>query len=209
MKTRVVLADDHALFVQAMAQLLAPTYDVVDIVGDGRSLQVSARTHKPDVIVTDVTMPLLGGMESVRLLSKDSQPPKVVFLTMHAEPELARECFNCGGSAFVTKESGVGELIAAIDTVMSNQLYLSSNIAGGLIEALRGESNGSEPEHLTCRQREMLQMFAEGKSMKEIACDANLSTRTVEWHKYQLMRILRVRSSAELVQRAVRMKLVI
>ena len=129
---------------------------------------------------------------------------------MHTDTELARECFNCGGAAFVTKESSYDELIAAIETVMSNQLYLSPGVAAELIDVLREPpSSGPEFDQLTSRQREILQLFAEGKTMKEIASVTNLSTRTVEWHKYRMMRMLRVRRSAELVQHAVRLKLVV
>src|SRR5262245_62010574 len=137
MTTRVLLADDHMLFVQALAQLLAPKYDVVDIVGDGRALQTSARKHKPDVIVTDITMPLMNGLESARALLKDMHPPKIIFLTMHADPEIARECFNCGGSGFVNKESSYDELLTAIEAVLQNHMYLSPTVSSGLIDVLR------------------------------------------------------------------------
>lgn len=210
MTTRVLLADDHVLFAQSLAHLLKRQYDVVDIVADGRALLTSARNHKPDVAVVDVTMPLMSGLESVRALRKDPYTPKIVFLTMHTDTELARECFNCGGSGFVSKESCFDELAVAIDTVMTNHPYLSPNIAAGLIDALREpETANSEFDVLTSRQREILQLFAEGKTMKEIASVTNLSTRTVEWHKYRMMRMLRVRRSAELLQHAVRMKLVV
>src|SRR5262249_3134167 len=159
------------------AQLLAQRYELVDIVAEGRALQTSARTHKPDVIVVDITMPLMSGLESIRSLRKDSYVPKIVFLTMHADAVLARECFNSGGSAFVSKESSFDELIVAIDTVMSNQLYLSPNIAGGSVDALRDPSvSGFDYSQLTSRQCEILQLFAEGKTMKEIASATNLST---------------------------------
>ena len=129
---------------------------------------------------------------------------------MHADADLARECFNCGGSAFVNKESGYDELTVAIDAVLENHLYLSPTIAAGMIDILRDPAGASaEFEQLTHRQREILQLFAEGKTMKEIASVTNLSTRTVEWHKYKMMRLLRVRRSAELIQHAVRMKLVV
>src|SRR5436190_1712427 len=105
MTIRVVLADDHVLFAQTLAEMLRPRYDIVDSVGDGRALLTAARKHKPDVVVVDVTMPLMSGLDSVRLLRKDPYTPKVVFLTMHSDGELARECFTSGGSAFVTKES--------------------------------------------------------------------------------------------------------
>src|SRR5438093_4784581 len=208
MPARLVIADDHVLFAQAVAQLLGQRYVVVDIVGDGRALQTSARTHHPDVIIADVTMPLMSGLESIRLLRKDSSA-KIIFLTMHADTYLARECFNCGGSAFVTKESSFDELLVAIETVMMNQTYLSRNIAGGLIEALRETASAHLTfDDLTSRQLEVLQLFAEGKTMKEIALVTKLSTRTVEWHKYRIMKTLGVRRSAELVHHAVRMKLV-
>jgi DNA-binding NarL/FixJ family response regulator len=210
MTTRVLLADDHELFVQALAQLLAPRYEVVDIVGDGRALQTSARSYKPDVIVTDITMPQMSGLDSIRSLHKDSYIPKIVFLTMHSDTELARECFKCRGSAFVTKDSGFDELSAAIDAVMANRQYVSPKLAARLIEMSKEAAVSSgDSGRLTSRQREILQLFAEGKTMKEIASRANLSTRTIEWHKYRMMKMLEVRTSAELVQHAVRMKLVI
>jgi DNA-binding NarL/FixJ family response regulator len=210
MATQIVIADDHLVFAQALAQLLAERYAVVDIVADGRALQIAARKHKPDVIVTDITMPLMSGIESIRSLSRDSHMPKVVFLSMHTDTEIARECFNCGGAAFLSKDFHFDELIAAIEAVISDRLYLSPRVAGGLIDTLRDNaSTASETEKLTSRQREILQLFAEGKSTKEIASVVNLSTRTVEWHKYRMMRVLQVRRSAELVQHAIRMKLVV
>jgi len=209
MTTRVLLADDHVLFAQAVARLLAQRFEVVDVVGDGRALLNSARNHKPDVVVVDVTMPLMSGLDSVRSLCKDQYTPKIVFLTMHGDVAIARECFSCGASAFVDKEGGGDELLVAIDTVMANQLYVSPSVAESVIDLLRSPTSADgEFEVLTSRQREILQLFAEGKTMKEIASFTQLSTRTVEWHKYRLMRALHVTRSAELVQHAVRMKLV-
>jgi DNA-binding NarL/FixJ family response regulator len=126
---------------------------------------------------------------------------------MHADIELARECFNCGASAFVSKESGYDELMVAIETVISNHPYVSPRIAG-LADVFKNPGALSK-EFLTARQREILQLFAEGKTMKEIASITNLSTRTVEWHKYRMMRMLHVQRSAELVQQAMRLKLVV
>jgi DNA-binding NarL/FixJ family response regulator len=211
MTTRVLVADDHSLFAQALNDLLAQRYEVVEIVGDGKALQTAARKHKPDVIVADITMPLMSGLESVRSLRKDLHKPKIVFLTMHADAELARECFKAGASAFVTKDLTYDELVTAIDSAMANELYLSPNIAAGLMDTLKDPDGATagEADPLTPRQREILQLLAEGKTMKEIALVTNLSTRTVEWHKYRMMRLLRIERSAELVQHAVRMKLVI
>jgi DNA-binding NarL/FixJ family response regulator len=210
MTTRVLLADDHTLFAQAVAHLLAQRYDVVDIVGDGRALQTAARRHKPDVIVADITMPLMSGLECIRSLRKDSYMPKIVFLTMHSEAALARECFDSGGTAFVTKERCFDELIVAIESVIANESYLSPSVAPGLSDASKEPTvSGHRFSALTSRQLEILRLLAEGKTVKEIASVTNLSTRTVEWHKYRMMRLLSVKHTAELVQHAVKMKLVV
>jgi DNA-binding NarL/FixJ family response regulator len=208
MKPRVLVADDHHLFAQALTHLLAERCEIVEVVGDGKALQVAARKHKPDVIVTDITMPLMSGSDAVRVLWKEGLRPKIIFLTMHADAEMARECFNCGGSAFVSKESTYDDLTAALDAVMANRTYLSPSIAGGMMEALREPAHARSGHHdLTLRQREILQLFAEGKTTKEIATITNLSTRTVEWHKYRIMRLLNATRGAELFQHARRMKL--
>jgi DNA-binding NarL/FixJ family response regulator len=207
---RVLLADDHALFVEALAQLLAPKYDVVDIVEDGKALLDSWELHKPDVIVTDITMPIMNGLEAVRRLQKAGCTSKVVFLTMHDEIDFARECLRCGASAFVTKHSGCEELLIALDAVLQNQTYLPRALAD-LMNDVPSEpsAESSDFDPLTSRQREILQLFAEGRTMKEIAAVMSLSTRTVEWHKYRMMRILRVQTGAELIRHAMRTKLVV
>jgi DNA-binding NarL/FixJ family response regulator len=208
MAIRVVLADDHILFTQALAELLAEKYELLDIVTDGKALVASVRQHNPDVVLVDVTMPLMNGLDSARLLRKEPGPPKIIFLTMHSERDLVRECFHSGASGFLTKESGFEEIANAIDAVMANQTYVSRNSAVDLAGVLSEPLEGRRTDELTSRQREILQLFAEGKTMKEIAFATNLSTRTVEWHKYRMMRMLHVRRSAELVQYAVKMKLV-
>jgi DNA-binding NarL/FixJ family response regulator len=210
MPIRVLLAEDHTLFAQALKLLLEPRCEILEIVSDGKALQTAARKHKPDVIVADITMPSMSGLDGVRALGKDASPAKVIFLTMHGDSELARECFSSGASAFVTKESSHDDLLVAIDTVMANHTYISPTVAAELIDPEKPASPskaGFEP--LTMRQREILQLFAEGKTMKEIATMTNLSTRTVEWHKYRMMKMLNIRRSSQLIQHAVRMKLVI
>jgi DNA-binding NarL/FixJ family response regulator len=208
MTVRLVIADDHTLFAQALKRVLEPRYEVVEIVGDGKALQLSARKHKPDVVVTDMTMPLMNGLDSARVLAKEAYPPKFVFLTMHADSELARECLRSGGSAFVLKESSYNELSLAIDTVMSNHNYISPKIAASLLDPPAEKDNG-EAGKLTPRQREILQLLAEGRTMKEIAKVMDLSTRTIEWHKYKMMKILSVRRTSQLIQHALRIKLVL
>jgi DNA-binding NarL/FixJ family response regulator len=207
---RVLLADDQTVFIETLAKLLSSRYEVIGLVDNGRALREFSRMLHPDVIVTDITMPLLNGLEAVRTIRKDARPPKIVFLSMHADADLARECFKCGGSAFVTKECSYEELTIAIETVLENHMYLSPSIANDVLEVMRNPTTVlSEYDQLTQRQREILQLFAEGKTTKEIGSVMNLSTRTVEWHKYRMMRILRVQHSAELLRHAVRLKLVI
>jgi len=209
MKPRILVADDHALFAEALTRVLNEKYQVVEVVRDGKALQVSARLNRPDIIITDITMPLMNGLDCVRSLRKDSYVPKIIFLTMHVDSELARECFNSGGSAFVTKESCYDEIVVAIEAVLANHTYVTPGIAAGLIDGLRDPATtDQQQESLTLRQREILQLFAEGKTMKEIATITTLSTRTVEWHKYRMMKLLRVRHSSELVQHALKLKLV-
>src|SRR5689334_5599568 len=140
MATRVLLADDHLLFVEALKELLQPKYDVVDTVGNGRALQISAQTNKPDVIVADITMPLMNGLNSIRLLRSERYMPKIVFLTMHADAGLVRECFNCGASAFVVKDSSFDELLVAIEAVLEGNQYVSASIAAGLMDTLTAHS---------------------------------------------------------------------
>jgi DNA-binding NarL/FixJ family response regulator len=206
MTIRVLLADDHVLFGQAIGKLLTQRYEVVDIVEDGKALLISARTLRPDVIITDITMPRMSGLDAVRSLHSDPHIPKVIFLTVHGDPELARECFKCGGSAFVLKTAGFDELVCAITAVTANRQYVSPEIAGGMIRISRESSTASG--QLSLRQREILQLLAEGKTMKEIATVTNLSTRTVEWHKYRMMRMFNIQRSAELVQVAVGLRLI-
>ena len=209
MPIRLILADDHILFAQALKRALEPRYQVLEIVGDGKAMQLSVRKHRPDVVITDITMPQMSGLDSARMLRRELHPPKFIFLTMHADPELARNCLSTGGSAFVLKESGYDELPAAIEAVMANHNYVSPKIAAELL-APGQENNATEAvRQLTTRQREILQLLAEGQTMKEIARVMDLSTRTIEWHKYKMMKVLSVSRTSQLIQHAVRLRLVL
>jgi DNA-binding NarL/FixJ family response regulator len=204
---RLLLADDQTMFVQALAELLRSKYELVDIVENGRALVESSLKHKPDVIVTDVTMPLMNGIDAIRRLRKEETPPKVIFLTMHGDPEIVAECVRSGASGFVKKESCYEELVAAIDAVLNNQVYFPPGTSEEVLASDAKSTGALDP--LTSRQREILQLLAEGNTAKEIAAMMNVSTRTIEWHKYRMMRVLRVQNSAELVRYAVRSKLVV
>ncbi|HEY2384235.1 MAG TPA: response regulator transcription factor [Terriglobia bacterium] len=207
---RVLLADDHALFAEALAKLLSRNYEVVGVAASGRALLESFRVCLPDVVVTDITMPLLSGLDCARRLRRDPHKAKIVFLTMHVDPDLARECFKCGGSAFVVKECAFEELVVAIEAAMENRRYLSRGLSAEFHENVANAAKmDSDYGLLTSRQEEILQLFAEGKTAKEIASLMNLSTRTIEWYKYNMMRLLRIKNSAELLRKAVRLKLVV
>jgi DNA-binding NarL/FixJ family response regulator len=203
-RPRVLLADDHALLLGAFERLLADECEIVGQVSDGRALVEAAETLRPDVVVVDISMPFLNGLEAARRIKQKSPAVKVVFLTMNEEGYLAAEAFRSGASAFVLKRSAASELGLAIREVMRGRSYVTPLITEGLVGSLlHGDQDTSGPE-LTSRQREVLQLLAEGRSMKEVATVLNLTPRTVAFHKYRIMEQLKIKSTAELVQYAVR-----
>jgi DNA-binding NarL/FixJ family response regulator len=202
----VLLADDHTLVAEGVGSLLQDDFDLVGTVGNGSLLLESAKTLRPDVIVADMAMPVLGGLDALRRLRADGLDSKVVFLTMHADPQLAAEAVRAGASGFVLKQSAGEELITAIQEALQGRVYLTPLITKDLLSTL---SNPRAPvEKLTARQREVLRLIAEGRRMKEIAATLQLSTRTVEGYKYEMMEVLGIQSTAELVRYAVHLGLV-
>lgn len=199
---RVLLADDHALLLGAFEKLLTPDCNIVGQVSDGRALIAAAQQLKPDVIVLDITMPVLNGLEAGRLVKQTLSNVKLVFLTMNEDPDLAAEAFRVGASAYLLKRSAPSELMTAIREVMRGRSYITPLIAGGLVGSLL--SGEERMPNLTSRQREVLQLLAEGRSMKEVAGLLNVTPRTIAFHKYRMMERLKVKSTAELVQYAVR-----
>jgi DNA-binding NarL/FixJ family response regulator len=205
---RVLLADDHALLLGAFEKLLASECEVVGQVADGRALVASAERLKPDVIVLDISMPLLNGLEAARQIKQTLRHVKLVFLTMNEEPEVAAEAFRAGASAYLLKRSAAWELATAIREVMQGRSYVTPLVTEGLVETLM-TPDADKPSHdLTARQREVLQLLAEGRSMKEVADLLDLTPRTVAFHKYRMMEQLRVKSTAELIQYAVKRHIV-
>jgi DNA-binding NarL/FixJ family response regulator len=202
-KPRVVLADDHALVRGAFEKLLAAECDIVGQVGDGRALVAAVETLKPDVVVLDISMPLLNGLEAGRQIKQKSRDVKLVFLTMNEDPDLAAEAFRAGASGYLLKSSAASELMTAIREVTQGHSYITPLVAEGLVESLQ-QGTDRPRDGLTPRQREVLQLLAEGRSMKETATLLNLTPRTVAFHKYQMMEQLKVKSSAELIQYAVK-----
>jgi DNA-binding NarL/FixJ family response regulator len=203
-KPRVLLADDHALILGAFEKLLAGECEIVGQVGDGRALVTAVEALNPDVVVLDISMPLLNGLEAGRQIKQKSRNVKLVYLTMNEDPDLAAEAFRAGASGYLLKSSAASELATAIREVAQGRSYITPLVAEGLVEALQHTSDRKPGEHLTPRQREVLQLLAEGRSMKEVASLLNLTPRTVAFHKYQMMEQLKVKSTAELIQYAVR-----
>jgi DNA-binding NarL/FixJ family response regulator len=201
---RVLLADDHALLLAAVEKLLADECTIVGQVADGRALVNAAEKLRPDVIVLDVEMPSLNGLEAARRLKQRLKDVKLVFLTMHEDPDLAAEAFRAGASAYLLKRSAANELSTAIREAMQGRWYVTPLMTQELMGLLlSGDTDKALPE-LTERQREILQLLAEGRSMKEVAALLNVTPRTVAFHKYQMMANLKVKSTAELIQYAVK-----
>lgn len=207
--TRVLLADDHTIVAEGLAYLLKDAFEFIGTVRDGRALVDAASRLKPDVIVTDISMPMLNGLDAIRQLRSNGIDSKVVVLTMHADPHLAAEAFAAGASGFLLKQSAGDELIQAIREIVQGRAYLTPLIAKDMITVMMAAKRGAQEEcPLTARQREVLQLIAEGRTMKEVAGILNISTRTAETHKYEMMQALGVKTSAELIQHAIRMHLV-
>jgi DNA-binding NarL/FixJ family response regulator len=209
-KTRVLLADDHTIVAEGLRSLLEGEFEFVGTVGDGRALLDAARNLKPDVIVADISMPLLNGLDAARQLKRDGVTAKIVFLTMHAEAQLAAEAFRAGASGYLLKSSAGEELITAIHEVVKGRAYVTPLITRDVLSFLlqAGSHTDRLSIKLTPRQREVLQLVAEGRTMKEIASILNISVRTVESHKYEMMEALHVQTNAELVQYAIKIGLV-
>ena len=209
-RPRIVIADDHTLVAEACKRLLETEYDVVATVGDGRSLVRIATTLKPQVIVVDIGMPLLNGLDAARQIKQMMRFVKLVFLTMNPDADLAAEAFRRGASAYLLKTCAASELVVAVREVLKGKSYLSPAIAKDTVDfLLRQDKELVEEEHrLTERQREVLQLIAEGKSMKEVASVLNLTPRTVAFHKYRIMEVLNAKSNAQLVQYAIRNHLI-
>ncbi len=203
---RVLLADDHAMVLAGLRKILEPEYDLVGTAGDGRELLELAASLKPDVVVVDISMPLLNGLDAVRQLKKTDSSVKVVFLTMHADVDFATEAFRAGASGYLLKHSAVEELPKAINEALQGRVYITPLVAKGVLSSLMDSPapTPSQGVDLTSRQREVLQLVAEGRTIKEIAGILNVSPRTVEFHKTNLVKVLGVRTTAELTRYAVK-----
>jgi len=203
----VLLADDHVVFTDGIIRILREHFDVVGTVRDGSSLFEAVSRLRPDVIVTDISMPTLSGLEGLRQLKGKHDESKVVFLTMHADPKLAAEAFRLGARGFVLKQSSGDELVKAIDEVLQGHKYMSAALTDDVL-ALMSAPNRPSGVELNLRQKEVLRCIVNGQRMKEIGASLNLSPRTVETIKYEMMRDLNVHSTTELVRYALQHQLV-
>jgi DNA-binding NarL/FixJ family response regulator len=203
-KPRVIIADDHTLLVEAIEKLLTPECNVVSKVADGRALLAAVREHRPDVVVLDLAMPLLNGLDAARQIKQLDSSVKLVFLTMNEDPDLAAEAFRSGGSAYLLKRSASAELLTAIREAMNGRSYVTPLVTQGMLGSLMNSTSEKPSHQLTTRQREVLQLLAEGKSMKEVAAILNVTPRTVAFHKYRMMEQLKIKNNAELIQYAIR-----
>lgn len=209
-RPRVLLADDHLLVAEALESLLTPEFDLVGVVEDGRALVEAAASLRPDVIVADISMPHLNGIDALIKLRQGGNRVPVVFLTMHRDVVFARRALDAGAAGFVLKHSASVELVAALRAALEGKTYLTPQLAGGVLESMKnGTDDPDDPfSTLTLRQREVLQLLAEGLVAKEIASKLGISARTVEFHKYQTMETLDLHSNAELIHFAIKHGLV-
>ena len=205
-KPRVLLADDHKIVLEGLRGILENEFELVGTVEDGRALVAAAQELNPDVIVADVSMPLLNGIEAAHQLKKANSQAKFIFLTMYPDASYATRALEAGASGYVLKHSAPSELVQAIREALRGRVYITPLIAKDVLQTFMDESHGVRRGHLelTPRQREVLQLVGEGHSAKEIATILHISTRTVEFHKYRIMEDLNLRTNAGLIQYAVK-----
>lgn len=204
-RKRILIAEDHTLVAETCRLLLEPEYEIVGIVGDGRALLKAAEELRPDLVILDIAMPQLNGLDAGQMIREKKLAPKLIYLTMSAEPELAAEAFRRGASGYVLKQCSADELLIAVRRVLRGESYLSSLITKDTFDfLLRSGATYKKQKRITGRQAEILQLLAEGKPMKEIGYMLGLKPGTVAFHKYRMMDTLGAKSNAELLEYAIR-----
>src|SRR5450631_1909818 len=198
-RARVLIADDHNLIAELCKKLLETDFDVVGMVSDGRALLLAAEELKPDVIVLDITMPFLNGLDAGRQIKEMLPAVKLVYLTMNTDTEVAAEAFERGASGYLLKTCAASEMVVAVREALRGKSYMSRSMSRDAVDSLRWQHKKlvKEEERLTARQREVLQLLAEGRVMKEVAYILNVKMRTVAYHKYRMMEVLGATSSAD------------
>ena len=204
-RVRILLADDHTLFCNLLRELLEPEYEVVGSVSDGQKLLKAAETLRPDVVLVDISMPSLNGLDAGRRLKEANPKIKLIYLTMNNNVEYAREALHAGASAFVLKNSQSSHLLRVIRGALRGVSFVAPEIRDAMNEIfIRDPKAVDRPRHLTDRQREVLQLLAEGRSLREIATSLQISYRTVRFHKVRIMEELGISKNAELVKYAMK-----
>jgi DNA-binding NarL/FixJ family response regulator len=204
-RTTILLADDHTMICAGLKRLLEPEHEVIGCVGDGRNLLTTAPVLKPDLVLIDVNMPILNGLDAGRELKKLMPRIKLIFLTMNPDPELASEALQIGALGYLLKDSEEEELLLAIHNAVRGLSYVTPQISQAMEQAfIRDPKSLNRPKHLSDRQREVLQLLAEGRLMKEIAQILSISHRTVRFHKYRIMEELGIANDSELVRYAIK-----
>jgi DNA-binding NarL/FixJ family response regulator len=205
-RPRILIADDHRIILEGLRRLLEPEFEVAGAVEDGSELLKAAARLRPDVIVVDISMPNINGLEAVRQIHQAQGEIKVVFLTMHADVAYAVSAFEAGASAYVLKNSAPDELVTAIRESLQGRNYVTSLIAGELMHAYRSgkHRHAATAAELTPRQREVMKLLAKGYTVKDIAASLDISPKNVEYHKYRIMELLGIKTLAELVRYAVK-----
>ena len=207
-KARIILADDHTILLDALKNLIEPEFEVVALCSDGREVIKAAAELNPNVVVLDIGMPTMNGLNAGQRLKQLLPTVKLVYLTMNQDPDMASEAFRLGASAYLLKTSAGSELIGALREVVRGGTYVTPAMTDGMVGSfIQNFKRRKSSNHLTLRQKEVLQLLAEGRSMKEAAFILNVSPRTVAFHKYTMMDHLNIRSSAELIEYAMRSSL--
>jgi DNA-binding NarL/FixJ family response regulator len=205
-RPRILLADDHRLVAEGLKGLLSVDFELVGVVEDGRALVASMKTLRPDAIVSDITMPLLNGIEALEEMKKVDPDVRVIFLTMHRDVAYARRALDAGARGFVLKHSAPEELVMAVRAALEGSTFITPLLAGDLLQSMRQgpQQNPDRSASLTLRQREIIRFLAEGLSAKQIAQKLGISQRTVEFHKYRMMESIGARTSSDLIHFAIK-----
>ena len=208
-RPRIIIADDHALLLGVFKSFLEPEFEVVGTFLDGRTLTENAKSLCPDVIILDIAMPHMNGLSAGQKLKQELSTVKLIYLTMNQDPDLAAEAFKLGASGYLLKSSAASELAHAIREALWGRSYVTPLITEGMVGSFVQNLKHKKPTHtLTLRQKEVLQLLAEGRSMKEVAAILNVTPRTVAFHKYTMMEQLNLKTGAELIQYAIRNSIV-
>jgi len=201
---RVVLADDHTLVLEAFSILLSPEVDIVGTAADGRELIKIVRELKPDIVVSDISMPNLNGVDACKKLLKLAPETKIIFLTVLNDPDVVAEVIRAGAKGYLLKSSASSELLQAIKAVAAGRTYITPLVTESMIGSLINGGKSNQAKQLTVRQREILQLLAEGKTMKETAGVLCITPRTVAFHKYRIMETLGIENNADLIKFAMK-----